>query len=173
MIEESGRVTWVQGDVARVECERRRVCGTCSAGGTCGTSLLERFFGRGEQTLSATDPIGVKPGDRVVVGVKESAVLEAAFVGYLMPLVSMIGIAILAAWLADNWVAGWKQELSVLGGFVGLTFGLAGLARYSDRRRRDERFRPVILRAGAAPGLEVSLESRRPARHRASSERGG
>ncbi len=152
MIEERAVVLAVGPGLAEVQALRRGSCGSCSANGACGTSLLERFFGRRALRLTLVDPIGVRAGDEVVVGVPEEALLRAAFAAYLVPLLSLIGAAIaareVALWLGVGSVEPW----SLLGGVVGFVGALRWVARYSRRLGDDERYRAVLLRrVGPAP----------------------
>ncbi|MEA3277083.1 MAG: SoxR reducing system RseC family protein [Pseudomonadota bacterium] len=154
MIEESGVVIAVRDDLADVESRRRSVCGGCSANSACGTSLLERFFGRKQLLLTVRNPIGAEPGDEVIVGVPEAALLQASVAAYVVPLLAMIGGGIGGDFLAALLAPAYAQGLSVLGGIGGLAAGLLWLRRFNSTREADERFRPVILRrsgAGAFP----------------------
>lgn len=155
MIEERGRVTAVGRGLAEVECERRSACGSCSVNGACGTSLLERFFGRKPRILSVRNPIGAKPGETVVVGISEGALLQAAFMAYLLPLVTMLGAAAGSAWLADELLPAWSEGLSLLGALVGLVVGLCWAGGLGARHSGDTRFEAVILRRGSGTNVEL------------------
>jgi sigma-E factor negative regulatory protein RseC len=162
VIEETGLVTAVSGDLAEVECERRSACGSCSANGACGTSLLERVFGRRQQILAVSNPVGAVLGDRVIVGIPEAAMLEAAFAAYLVPLVAMMAGGVCAEWLAGHLLPGWADGISVLGGLLGLAAGIWWLAGFSNRRRSDERYRAVILRRSPGSSIPVSMDGLTP-----------
>ena len=157
MIEESGLVVAVRGDLAEVESQRRSACGTCTVNGACGTSLLDRFFGRKQLILTVRNPIGAEPGDSVVLGVPESAMLEASFAAYVVPLLTMflggMGGAHAAVLVSPEHV----QGLSVLGGGTGLAVGLWWLAGFGKRRVEDERYQPIILRRASGGQAEVRL----------------
>ena len=71
MIEETGVVVAVHGDLAEIESRRKTACGSCTANGDCGTSLLERYFGRRPLLLTVRNRIGAGPGESVVIGVPE------------------------------------------------------------------------------------------------------
>ena len=158
MIEELGVVVAVRGELAEVESQRRSACGACSVNGTCGTSLLDRFFGRKQLILTVRNPIKAEPGDAVVVGVPESALLEASFAAYVVPLLAMIVGGMGGAYLAVLLIPEFQQGLSVLGGGLGIVLGLWWLARFSTRRGLlDERYQPVILRRGPRDQLAVTL----------------
>lgn len=166
MIEEEGQVVTVSGALAEVTCERRSACGGCSVSGACGTSLLERYLGRRPLALQAANRIGARPGDRVVVGIPDATLPQAAFVAYLMPLLVMLLGALGGDWLADLIRASWSQGLILLGGILGLGLGFRWSAGFSNRRAQDPRYQAVILRrAGlvvAAPTLDRVQDPRDP-----------
>jgi sigma-E factor negative regulatory protein RseC len=166
MIEEQGRVVTVNGALAEVACDRQSACGGCSVSGACGTSLLERYLGRQPLALQATNTIGARPGDRVVVGIPDATLPQAAFVAYLMPLLVMLLGALGGDWLADLIRQSWSQGLILLGGILGLGLGFRWSAGFSNRRAQDPRYQAVILRrAGlvvAAPALDQVQDPRDP-----------
>lgn len=168
MIEENGLVIAVHGELAEVESERRSACGGCAVNGACGTSLLERFFGRRQLILTVRNPISAEPGDGVVVGVPEGALLEASFAAYVMPLLAMIVGGVSGSWLAGLLAPGWDQGLSVLGGMGGLAAGLWWLARFSARRGVKERFQAVILRRSPSSAIDVAFPPMTPGRDQTS-----
>jgi sigma-E factor negative regulatory protein RseC len=162
VIEETGTVTAVSGGMAEVECERRSTCGSCSVHGACGTSLLERFFGRKQHVLAAANPVGAEPGDRVVVGIREGVMLQAAFTAYLVPLLAMMLAALGSEWLAERLMPAWSEGLSALAGLAGLACGLWWLSLYSARRNTDERFQAVVLRRSIPPPVRVATDGLSP-----------
>ena len=157
MIEETGVVVAVHGDFAEIESNRRSACGSCTANGGCGTSLLERYFGRRPLLLTVYNRIGASPGESVVIGVPEQSLLALCFATYVVPLVAMIAGAIVGSSLAPVAAPGYEREFSLGAGALGLTVGLGWLARFSRARESDGRYRPVILRRSASGGLEVGI----------------
>jgi len=162
VIEETGLVISVRGDLAEVEGQARSGCGSCAVEGTCGTSLLARYFGPRRLLLQAHNPIGAGPGERVVVGLPKSALLEASVLAYLVPLLAMIGGAVVGAFVAERLVPAYTQLLSVVTGVGGLAASLAWLVGFIRTKSLDERYRPRILRrlgAGVGESPEVSPRS--------------
>jgi sigma-E factor negative regulatory protein RseC len=156
VIEELGTVVAVHGELAEVESRRRSACGSCEVKGACGTSLLERFFGRRRLLLTVHNPIGARPGDRVVVGVPEQALLTASFAAYMVPLLAMLGGGVAGDMLASGISQQHGDGLSILGGVAGLAAALLWLGRFSRARARGDRYRAVILRQGVSTGLAVA-----------------
>lgn len=162
MIEEIGVVISAQGDMAEVEGQRRSTCGGCAVNGACGTSLIARYFGRRRSLLQAHNAIGAEPGDHVVFGLPEGALLEASFVAYLVPLLAMIGGAILGDYLAGLWAPAYAQGISVLSGFGALAVALVWLRTFGRTKALDQRYRPRILRRVGQVGLAVTFPTLDP-----------
>ena len=164
MIEQTALVVSVQGDLAEVEGEHPGACGGCAGEGTCATSLIARYFGRSRPALQVENPIGARPGDRVIIGLAESTLLTASFLAYLVPLLSMIGAAIAGAQIADFLAPAYARGLSTLAGLGGLVAALGWLARLSRAGSLATRCRPRILRRTGEVGdvLAVRFQDRNP-----------
>jgi len=146
MIEETALVTSRDGAYAEVETRRTSACGRCQAGSVCGTPLLQRFFGYRKVSIKALNPIDAGPGDEVVVGLQESALSRASFLFYLLPVLLLIGFAVVGQWLAEKTELAVTEPLSVIGGLLGLATGLLWARRNAVRFGRDRRYQAVILR---------------------------
>lgn len=156
MIEEEGVVLGLEGDLALVQTERRTTCGGCTASGTCGTSLLDRLLGRRPVILRARNRAGAGPGDHVSVGVEESALVRAAVVAYLVPVLSLIAGALLGQALARGW--GTSSDVpALLGGIVAFALALFHLRRYSGALEGASDRQPVVLRRLAARGASCTV----------------
>jgi sigma-E factor negative regulatory protein RseC len=153
VIEEFGVVVAVAGDCADVRTERRGTCGGCSADGTCGTSILDRFLGRRPVLVRARNLAQAGVGERVVLGVAEAELLTAALAVYLVPLLGLLGGAFLGEMFrppgSDLWV--------LLGGACGFALALSWLRRYSAGVARGVERRPIILRRLDGASIPVSL----------------
>jgi len=146
VIEETGVVVSVQGDMAEVESQRRDTCGGCAVNGACGTSLIARHLGHKRLLLRAHNPVGADPGDRVVFGMPEGALLEVSLVAYLVPLLAMIGGGVTGEHIAGHLVPAYARAMSVAGGIGALAFALWWLRRFGRVKASDDRYRPRILR---------------------------
>ncbi|MDD5250547.1 MAG: SoxR reducing system RseC family protein [Rhodocyclaceae bacterium] len=114
--ESEGVVTGVVGDFAEVEVAALpSACGKCGDKGGCGKPQA------GPRRYAVRNAVGARVGDRVLLSVPHGAVLKAAMLSYLMPLVFVIGgAAVAAAWLGDGLPA-------VAGAVLGLAAGLVFL----------------------------------------------
>jgi len=157
VIEETGVVVAVHGDLAEIESRRQSACGSCAANGGCGTSLLERHFGRRPLVLTVYNQIGASPGESVVIGVPEQSLLMLSLAAYVVPLVTMIAGAIAGSLFASIAAPGSDRELSLAAGVIGLAVGLGWLGRFSRARESDARYRPVVLRRSASGGVDVGI----------------
>lgn len=143
MIEEPAIVNAIEGNIARVTPLRRASCGQCAAQGGCGVGALAHYFGRRQPELMIENTLDVEPGDTVIIGLRDDALLAGSLLVYALPLGAMFLGAAMAAPLS----AGGPSDVFVLiGGITG--FGIGALAarwrlRCAALRQRVE---PVMLR---------------------------
>lgn len=126
MSESEALVTGIAGEFAVIEVEcLPSACGKCDDKGGCGKPQ------GGPRRYAIRNTVGAKVGDRVVVSVPEGAVLRAAALSYLMPLVFVIGGAAAA-------MAGWGDGApAVAGAGAGLAVGLVVLRILNLRMARS------------------------------------
>jgi sigma-E factor negative regulatory protein RseC len=152
MIEESGRVVATDGDDAWVETSRRSSCGSCGAKG-CGTGTLSEILGRKTQQLRVKNPVGAEPGDLVVLGISESALIKGSLAVYLVPLLALLGGGLFGELMAPQ--LGLSGEGTVIiAALTALGLSLLWLRRFNRRVANDERFNAVILRRDKLPVAE-------------------
>ena len=72
----------------------RSGCSACDAGRGCGAGLFGRLLRRQPMTLQLDDPIGVEPGQAVIVGLPETLFLRLIGRFYLLPLLGGLGGAV-------------------------------------------------------------------------------
>jgi sigma-E factor negative regulatory protein RseC len=155
MIEEQATVLRADSTVALLQPQRSSGCGSCSATGGCGTSLLDRFLGRRPLTLEVDNSLGVTAGDAVTVGISETVLLRAAVAAYLGPLLGLMIGAVIGRHLPF-----WTNlgELPTLAGAVlGFALMLRLAAAYGRTQAADPRCRPVLLRRESPSSIVVPL----------------
>lgn len=142
MIEETVQVYAAEGDTAWVEViQRKTSCGQCVAQSSCGTSVLSKILGQRPLRMAVLNPIGARPGDRVVIGMRDDALVRGSLAVYLVPLLAMLMVAVMGdALVPDNDLA------VVLAGLTGLGLGFGWVYLFGRRAAVDPRYRPVILR---------------------------
>ena len=158
MIEETATVTASEGDFAQVETQRETACGACNAKSACGTSVMAKLLGDRRASVRVLNPIGARPGERVIVGLDESVMTRVSFVFYILPLLSLFVFAVLADWLASQWGFASTEPFAILGGLLGLSIGLACLRIFSARISHDGRNQAVILRYADRFAPRVSVD---------------
>lgn len=144
MIEQNAIVVSNEAGIAEVEIIRQSSCSACSAQSGCGVSLLDRVLGRRPQRLVLTNAIDVRPGEEVVVGIPEGALLKAAVAAYLVPLLGLLAGAIVGKeLLGGNSPA---DASPLIFGLGGLALGLLATRVYSRKLAADPRWQAVLLR---------------------------
>lgn len=139
-VEEHGVVVAIDGEWASVRVQRRSTCGACSARTACGSGVLAEVLGRRALELRIAATEGLEPGDRVVLGVRDDALVSGAVMMYLLPLAGLIGGGLVASVLLPGVAEVWVVVAAVFGFFAGLVVVRRWLAA------REGRLRPVLLR---------------------------
>ncbi|TVQ89737.1 MAG: Fis family transcriptional regulator [Chromatiaceae bacterium] len=141
MIEQTATVLGVADGAALVEVTRQAGCSACAQGDGCGTAVLGRLFaGRAAARVRIVDPLGLTPGERVLIGVRDQTLVRASLAAYLLPVLLLVGAAGLAEQLTIGAIG---SALLGLGGLV-LGLWLAGLI--TGGSGAAARFRPILLR---------------------------
>lgn len=154
MLEERARILSVQADDVWVEANRQQGCAKCEAGEGCGGGVLGKLVRRGSSRVLVHNALaGLAPGEEVVIGLDEAALLKSSLMAYLVPLLCMFAAALLAESLLD------MNDLATAAmGLVGLMAGFVLFRYFSDYAASHWGYRPVVLRrAGdrAATGCQV------------------
>jgi sigma-E factor negative regulatory protein RseC len=137
MSEAQGIVTAIDGDYAVVRTEEGG-CGRCHEQGGCGGVSVGRMFCSAPRTWRVLNPRGAVVGEKVSVAVAEGAVGASALLIYILPLVSLIGGAVLGAALLSDVGA-------IAGGAVGLLVAWRLVIHQQKQRHCDPRFHPHIV----------------------------
>lgn len=125
---------WVDSRMVKVKTSRHNDCENC---GACpGNSAI---------VLQALNPLMAQPGQRVLVEVKETHMLKAAFIVYVLPLVlSLVGViagAILAGYLGSG-----EKWLTVGGGLLFFMAGVLYIKYFDASARSNAAMQPVIVK---------------------------
>ena len=149
MIEETARVIAIENNQLLLEAETRAACNACAAKQGCGTSVLSKWIGRKFTRFQVPNTVNARVGDQVVVGLAEEAMLKGSVFVYLLPLLAMIGSALLADGLISTDAA--SRDLLVVvfavAGFVVMLFISRWFLSTSTNRSR---LTPVVLRKNIA-----------------------
>ena len=125
MVEGFATVVAVEGGVAWLEPEQTSSCGSCASSSACGAKGIGTMASRLEaRRFQLDNHAGLVVGERVVVGIRENALVKASLTAYAIPLAAMLGTGALAQWAADS------DGITMAAMVAGLLFGL-GIARLS------------------------------------------
>ena len=97
MITEQAIVTQCFENRVEVELQRSSACGHCELAKGCGTGALGRLLGRRNKPLSLYTEKKLQPGDHVVLGLSESALVSSSLITYGAPLLLMLFFSLLAS----------------------------------------------------------------------------
>jgi sigma-E factor negative regulatory protein RseC len=143
VIEELAVVVKIDGYQVWVERRSVRACSSCQQAASCSTSLLGGLVGN--KAVMVDSEIDLKPGDEVVVGIKESLLLRASLYLYLLPLMALLA----GAGIADQVLTG-NSEYADLGVALCSLFSLL-LALWLMRKHQRHmlfaaRAKPVVVK---------------------------
>ena len=99
MIEEIGTITAVDKDHIWVETEIKTTCSGCQAKDNCGTGVVAKAFAPKSDKLIFRCHQQASVGQKVKLGIPEEALLSASAWVYLLPLLVLIGGALLGQYL--------------------------------------------------------------------------
>lgn len=153
MIEETGLVVEAKGEIAWVETSRKTSCGSCEAKG-CGTGALSKVLGRKSQRMQVKNPIDAKPGEQVVLGISESALIKGSLAVYLVPLLALLAGGLFGELMATQMQWG-EEGTTIIFALIGLGLSLLWLQRFNQRAANDETFNAVILRRVQSTSVET------------------
>lgn len=146
MIEESGHVVSCDGDYAWVETERSSACSSCSANKGCGTGALSKVYANRFSRVKALNQINAAPGETVVLGLEEDALVRGSLAVYGLPLLGLILMAMFGDVLAKEMGLLQADGMIAIFGLLGLSLGFYLVRLFSRRISHDKRYQPIILR---------------------------
>jgi len=156
MLEEEGIVLSVIGDIAEVVAETKSTCGSCSAKSGCGTSLLADLFPKRNRSFQANNSVSAQVGDRVIIGLDESALQLASLLVYLAPLLGLIGGALIGTRLASVLLSGVAEAASIGFGVAGFVLMLVAVSKLSPLLSSRDRYQARIIRILAPQTVSIN-----------------
>ncbi len=163
MIEETAFVLSCDGEYSDIETKPQSSCGGCASSGVCGTGVFSKVFGNRQTVVRVVNSIDAKPGDQVIIGLQESALSRVSLVFYLLPVISMLLLAVLGQELAIS--MGYKSPdlFAILGGGIGLVAGFSFVRIFAKKVENDSRYQPVMLRFATSERVKFDIEPKLPA----------
>lgn len=146
MVEGIAHVVAVEGALAWLEPEQTTSCGSCASSSACGAKGIGTTASRLEaRRFSLENQAGLAVGERVVVGIRENALVKASLTAYAIPLATALIAGALAQWAEGR--DGITMAAMVGGLLLGLGIARLGASRLSARGELAPRF---LRRADAA-----------------------
>ncbi|MGB4467079.1 MAG: SoxR reducing system RseC family protein [Azovibrio sp.] len=99
--EQTGRVTGLEGEFALIQLEGGG-CGRCHEQGGCGGQQLTQMFCSTPRQYRVRNPLGARPGDQVSIILPAGALSRYATLAYGLPLLGLIGGAVLGQALGGD-----------------------------------------------------------------------
>ncbi len=149
MIEERARVIAVENGELLLEAQTKASCSACAVKQGCGTSVVSKWIGRKFTRFQAPNTVNARVGDEVVVGLAEEAMLKGSVLVYLLPLLAMIGFALLADSLIAADTAS-RDLLVLISAFVGFSLMLVISRLLLSTGSNSSKLTPVVLRKNIA-----------------------
>ena len=143
MIEEEAVVAQIEAGRIWVEKARQSAC-SASCAQSCATRAVADYLGETKVRIAVLSPIEVRPGDRVVIGIGEDALIKGSLSIYLIPLIGLLAGAILGTAMGGSFFSGATDASAMVGGLLGLIGTLTFLKFVSVLPHN--KLQPVVLR---------------------------
>ncbi|MBF0470882.1 MAG: SoxR reducing system RseC family protein [Gammaproteobacteria bacterium] len=138
MHETEATVIAVEDGKITVEASVESGCSSCGRN-SCSSSILSALIGKRRSVVTVENSLHATYRDRVVIGVEDRDLLTATLLAYLLPLVTMISLALLAKGMAMT------ETGEIFAAAIGLLLGLLTV-RLTLLRGGIARYRPRLLR---------------------------
>ncbi|AKA70098.1 SoxR reducing system RseC family protein [Clostridium scatologenes] len=132
--ETEGIVIQIEGNMAKIKANRHGDCSNC---GACP--------GDKAMVVDAINTIGAKPGQHVSFEIKEVNMLKAAFVVYILPLISIFIGAVIGGFVAKK-IAQDTIVCQVIGGIITFILSIIYIKFFDKAANKDEKMKPIITR---------------------------
>ncbi len=146
MIEETARVIQCQDTFAWVETNRKSACDSCAMNKGCGTGAISKVFGEKRARLKVINKINASVGDSVLIGINEAALLTGSFLVYMVPILSLLGFALLGELMASQLLVENNEWFTILFGVFGLVLAMWWVRRRTSSLEHANRYQAVIIK---------------------------
>lgn len=152
MVEGIAHVVAVDGNVAWLVPEQTSSCGGCASATACGAKGIGTTASRLElRRFQLDNDSNLAVGERVVVGIRENALLRASITAYVIPLATLLIAGALAQWAIGRDIVTMAAMFAGLA--LGLWFARIGAGRLLVRGDLAPRF---LRRASAGETCNIS-----------------
>ncbi|MDO8464679.1 MAG: SoxR reducing system RseC family protein [Gallionella sp.] len=144
MVEGIAQVVAVEGSMVWLVPEVGSSCGGCASASACGSKGIGTMASRLDaRRFQLVNDAGLRVGERVVVGIRENALLRASITAYVIPLATLLSAGALAQWAIGSDLATMAAMFTGLA--IGLLFARIGAGRLMVKGELAPRF---LRRAG-------------------------
>ncbi|MEW6600078.1 MAG: SoxR reducing system RseC family protein [Nitrospirota bacterium] len=138
MLEETGVVTRIDGNMARVLVQKKSACDGCSIEGAC-KSTPEGM------EIEALNAAHAEVGQRVKILLTTGEYLKGTIIVYGIPLVVFIAGAIAGKSMGEKYFADMNSDIiAAVTGFISLILSLFAARLWSRRMESRTEYKPVI-----------------------------
>lgn len=138
MVEETGIVTKIEGNMAKVLVQKKSACDGCSIQGAC-QSTSEGM------EIEALNAAHAREGQRVKILLTPRDYLKGTMIVYGLPLVLFITGAIIGKNIGEEYFKEINSDLvAAIAGFIALALSLAGVRIWSKKMESKTEYNPVI-----------------------------
>lgn len=125
-------------DQALIRTQRKSACQSCQLESSCGQGLMTKLGSERSMEFWLKNTLSANAGQSVSVYLPDEGLLAASVLMFIVPLLSMLGVAGLVFWQTSN------ELITIAGGLLGLFLGF-GFARFkSNTMQEDPRFQPSL-----------------------------
>ncbi len=129
-----GLVIEVSGNIAKIKTGRHNDCKNC---GACS--------GNDAIIISAKNPKGAMPGQRVAYEVKEINAVKGVFIVFVLPLI-VVFVGVMLGWLLGSLIGGYILTFEVLIGAVAFILAMIYIKSVDHSANASDKSYPVIIR---------------------------
>ncbi|HBH60446.1 MAG TPA: hypothetical protein DDX85_01630 [Nitrospiraceae bacterium] len=138
MLEETGIVTKVDGNMAMVLVQKKSACDGCSVEGAC------KATPEGME-IEALNAVHAKVGQRVKILMTPGEYLKGTIIVYGVPLIVFIAGAIFGKNIGEKYFTDMNSDIiAAIAGFVSLFLSLAAARIWSRKMESKAEYKPVI-----------------------------
>ncbi len=140
MATEQGLVIDTNADTATVKTVRSESCESCAQKESCNTG-----GGKNEMQVKVKNGLGARIGDTVIISIKTTSLLKAAFLLYIFPILFMILGAVIGKKLAVSFTLD-ESLTSMLSGALFFCISFFLIRVKGKKMAFKEEYKPTILR---------------------------
>ncbi|OBT17346.1 hypothetical protein A9264_00815 [Vibrio sp. UCD-FRSSP16_10] len=136
-----------------ITCEQQTSCSGCASKSSCATGQVTKAIGNKEHAWSLTTSTPVVAGDIVEIGLPEKALLSAAALVYLVPLLFLLIGALIGTEVSNAFLSGQEWVSIVFGAGLAFISGVVIKAKLNGNQHQAEQ-QVTLIRTLGQP-LEV------------------